>query len=61
MGVYWPVYWSDDDGGDQHLAFVDNEETAKTVVKMLEVVKVQAAVHPPVHLRTFDTFLKGWA
>jgi hypothetical protein len=54
--VYWPVYWHETDDGPEHLAFLDNEEMAKMMVKMFEVVKVRAAVHPPVRLNLIDAF-----
>jgi hypothetical protein len=56
--VYWPVYWHETDEGPEHIAFLDDEKVAQMLVKMFEMVKVRAAVHPPVHLSVFDTFLK---
>jgi hypothetical protein len=59
--VYWPVYWNGPDDGPEHIAFLDDEKVAKMMVKMFKALDVKAAVHPPVHLSVFDTFLKGTA
>jgi hypothetical protein len=59
--LYWPVYWHETDDGPEHLAFVDDEKMAVAMARMFAATGMQAAVHPPVHLSVFDTFLKGTA
>jgi hypothetical protein len=55
--VYWPVYWTGFEDGPRHMAFFDNEDMARHIAGLFETTGLSVAVHPPVHLSIFNTFL----
>jgi hypothetical protein len=59
--VYWPVYSPGTNDTPTFLCFFDDEAMAKAMAEMFKVIKVQAAVHPPVRLSIFNTFLQALA